>query len=99
MFIVGNFIYAVAYVIDLLISAYMFILIARVIVSWVNADPFNPIVRFLYQATEPVLSRIRRIIPSIWGGLDFSPLIAMIILVFCRIFIVQSLFQIALRLK
>lgn len=95
MFILSNFIRAVASVMDILLNTYIFILVARVFVSWVSADPFNPIVRFLYQATEPVLSRIRRYIPCVWGGIDFSPLIAMVLIVFIRTFLIRSLYQLA----
>ncbi len=98
MFILANLISAVATVIDLLISAYMFILIARVFISWVNADPYNPIVRFLYQITEPVLWRIRKYVPCVWGGIDFSPLIAMLVLIFLRQFVVVTMHQIAARM-
>ena len=69
---------SIAKLVSSLAQIYVFILIGRVICSWVNADPYNPIVRFIVVATEPVLVRIRRVIPPI-AGLDFAPLIAILI--------------------
>ena len=60
--------------INLVFQVYTFIVLGRVIISWVNPDPYNPIVRFLYNATEPVLQRIRRILPLQFGGFDFTPI-------------------------
>lgn len=98
MFVFTNFLSAVAVLVDLILSAYIWIIIGRAIISWVNADPFNPIVRFLYEATEPLLSRIRRVVPPLGGGLDFSPMILIIIFFFLRSFIVPTLQQLALTL-
>ncbi len=98
MFVVKNFLSALAVLVDLVLSAYMWIIIGRAIISWVNADPYNPIVRFLYQVTEPVLSRIRRFVPSLGGGIDFSPMILIIVIIFLRSFIVPTLQQLALSL-
>ena len=78
MFVLGNALMAVAKLVSSLAQLYVFILIGRVICSWVNADPYNPIVRFIVVATEPVLVRIRRVIPPL-AGLDFAPLIAILI--------------------
>jgi YggT family protein len=75
LFILANFLNAVAGVLGLILWAYMWLVIARAIVSWVSADPRNPIVRFLYNTTEPLLYRVRRSIPCVFGGIDFSPLI------------------------
>lgn len=98
MFILGNFLNALAEVIKFVLDVYMFIIIARVIVSWVNADRYNPIVRFLYEATEPLLSRIRRYIPILGGGLDISPMILILAIMFLKIFLYPSIKQIALHL-
>jgi len=76
----------------------MYILIARAILSWVNPDPYNPIVSFLYRATEPVLYRVRRVLPDM-GGLDLSPLLVLLAIFFLQKFVVSSLFEIANRLK
>ena len=90
MFVISNFLNALATLVDLVLSAYMWIIIGRAIISWVNADPYNPIVRFLYEVTEPLLARIRRILPF-GGGIDFSPMILIIGIMFLRSFIVPTL--------
>lgn len=73
MFVLSYFLRALAEVLHIVLYTYMLIVIARAILSWVNPDPYNPIVRFLYNVTEPVLYRIRRAIPIDMGGIDFSP--------------------------
>ncbi|MBU0480351.1 MAG: YggT family protein [Proteobacteria bacterium] len=98
MFVVSNFLSALATLIDLVLGAYMWVIIGRAIISWVNADPYNPIVRFLYEVTEPLLSRIRRVVPMFGGGIDFSPMILIVAIMFLRSFIVPTLQQIALSL-
>ncbi|MBI2370203.1 MAG: YggT family protein [Deltaproteobacteria bacterium] len=96
MFILSNLIEAFAYVIDTLLTIYIFIIAARAILSWVNPDPYNPIVRFLHQTTEPVLSPLRRLIPGMrYSGLDISPIIAFVLMIFARQFVVRSLYQFA----
>lgn len=82
---------AIATVLDLALNIYMWLIIARALLSWVNPDPYNPIVRFLYNVTEPVLSFLRRRVPVVFGGLDLSPLIVIAALMFLRIFLVQTL--------
>lgn len=89
---------AIAQLIDFLLTAYMWIIIGRAVVSWVSADPYNPVVRFLYEATEPVLSRIRRWLPINFGSIDFSPMILILAIMFLQSFLVQSLRQLAMRM-
>lgn len=98
MFAVSNFLTAIAKIMDIVLSLYMYILIGRAIISWVNPDPYNPIVRFLNSVTEPVLFRIRRRLPLFFGGIDFSPLIVILAIIFIQSFVVQSLFQMATRM-
>lgn len=98
MFIIGNFLNAVATILDLAMSLYMWILIARAVISWVNPDPYNPIVRFLYSVTDPVLYRIRRIIPLSFGGIDFSPMVLILAIVFVQSFLITTLKSLAFRL-
>ena len=75
MFVLANFLFAAASVLGMVITLYIYVIIARAIISWVNPDPYNPIVRFLYNATEPVLYRVRRTFPFAYlGGIDFSPM-------------------------
>jgi YggT family protein len=95
MFVVNQFIVALARLIDLVLVAYMWIIIARAIVSWVSPDPYNPIVRFLYRATEPVLRPVRRRLPMMQMGLDLSPMIVLLGIYFLKEFLVPVLFHIA----
>ena len=97
MFVLANFLAAVAEMIDIILGLYMFIIFGRVIISWVSADPYNPIVRFLISATEPVLYPIRRRLPMM-GGIDFAPFLLILAIIFIKSFIVQSLLQVAARL-
>jgi len=96
MFVVNNFLMAIAKLIDFLLTLYMWIIIGRAVISWVNADPYNPIVRFLIEATEPLLSRIRRFLPMSMGGMDFSPMILIMAILFLQSFLVPTLKQIAM---
>ncbi|BCO07641.1 YggT family protein [Desulfolithobacter dissulfuricans] len=98
MFILSNFIMALAKLISFALSAYIWIVIGRAVISWVNADPYNPIVRFLVQATEPLLVRIRRVLP-VMGGIDLSPMILILGIVFLQSFLVPTLQQIAMSLR
>ncbi len=95
MFVVSNFLYALAVVIDYMLFFFMIIVIARAVLSWVSPDPYNPIVRFIHNVTEPVLYQVRRTIPAIFGGIDFSPVIVILIIYFLQIFIVKSLKDLA----
>ncbi|OGR03340.1 MAG: hypothetical protein A2511_10725 [Deltaproteobacteria bacterium RIFOXYD12_FULL_50_9] len=91
MFVLGNFINALADLIDFVLIAYMWIIIGRSVISWVNADPYNPIVRFLYEVTEPILRQIRRFIPIFGGGFDLSPMILILVIYFLRSFLIPTL--------
>jgi YggT family protein len=91
MFVFRNLLIAVATVIDYVLVFYMFITIARAVLSWVSPDPYNPIVRFIHNVTEPVLYQIRKRVPIMFGGIDFSPIIVLLIIIFLRIFVVESL--------
>jgi YggT family protein len=96
VYVVGQFLLAVARLIDYLLWAYMWIIIIRALISWVNPDPWNPIVRFLYQVTEPVLRPIRRRLP--FTGIDFSPIIVILVIYFLQMFLVPVLMTTAYRL-
>ena len=96
MFVLGNFFKAVAVVLDYALTIYMWIIIARALLSWVNPDPYNPIVRFINNATDPLLYRIRRYLPVNLGGIDISPVIAILGIVFIQVFLVSSLHRLAL---
>jgi YggT family protein len=98
MFLVANFLAAIAKVLHLGLTGYMWIIIARAVISWVNLDPYNSIVRFLYAITEPVLYSIRRRVPTNFGGFDFSPVIVILAIIFLQTFVVDSLSQFAKQL-
>jgi len=99
MFIMGNFIMALVKIIDLALTLYMWIIVARALISWVNPDPYNPIVRFLYRATEPVMEPIRRWLPLRGLGIDISPIIVIAAIIFLQSFLIQSLIDLARYLK
>ena len=91
----SNFIIAIAQVLNLLLEIYVYLIIGRAIISWVSPDPYNPIVRFLYTATEPVLRFARKYIPPIGGTLDLTPIIVIVLIYFIKQTLVQSLFELA----
>src|SRR4051812_17474120 len=99
MFVFANFLFGLAEVLSMLLTFYMWIVIARVVISWVNADPYNPIVRAIISATEPLLYRIRRSLPVFAGGIDFSPLIIFAGIIFLKSFVIQSMFDLAVRMR
>jgi YggT family protein len=95
MIILSNFLTAIAKVVDIVLSIFMWIVIARAVLSWVSPDPYNPIVRFIHKVTEPVLYQIRRRIPVNFGGIDFSPIIVFLAIIFLQRFVVHSLYELA----
>ncbi len=99
MFILGNFLSGVAAVLNMLLSMYWWIILARVVISWVNPDPYNQIVRFLSSATDPLLYRVRRALPVTFSGIDFSPIVVIAAIYFLQIFLVGSLRDLAVRLQ
>ena len=98
MFVPANFIEAIAEVLSWALYAYMWIIIARAILSWVNPDPYNPIVQFLYKATEPLLHKIRRILPNM-GGIDISPIVVLVAIMFLQKFLIGTLHDLAMKLR
>src|SRR5215510_4794447 len=99
MFLITYFFVALANLVNLVIVAYIWILIARAIISWVSPDPFNPIVRFLYRVTEPVLRPVRNALPLQGLGLDLSPMIVLLIIYVLDRFLVSSLLDVAAGLR
>lgn len=98
MFMLGNFLMAIAKLINFVLNAYVWVVIARAVISWVNPDPYNPVVRFLRQATDPLLMKIRQFVPII-GGLDLSPVVLILIIIFLQSFLVPTLQQLATGLQ
>jgi len=99
MFILGNFLAASAKILDIALSIYMWIIIIRALLSWVNPDPYNPIVQFLYSITEPVMARVRQLLPMSGIGIDFSPIIVILGIIFLQEFVVKSLEMFAMQLQ
>ena len=100
MFILGNFLRAVALILDQLLQIYSFVVLVAVLLSWVHPDPSNPIVRFLRSATEPVFDWVRRRLPfTMVGMMDLSPIAVFLGIWFARLFLVNSIIDIASRLR
>ena len=99
MFILANFCFAAAQVLDYALWAYLWILVGRFVISLVNADYKNPIVRFVYAATEPVLERVRQRMPVFAGGWDLSPVVVWIAIIFLQRFLVRSLYDLAYSMR
>lgn len=99
MFIFANLLTALAQAVEVILTIYYWLILIRALTSWVNPDPWNPIVQFLGRATEPVLAPIRRAIPAFNIGIDLSPLIAFVILLFLKSFLVRTLMDLATRMR
>ena len=99
MFIFGNLIISIAQILNIFLDIYFWIIVIAALISWVNPDPYNPIVRFLYRVTEPVLRPIRRIVGNRLGPIDISPLVVILIITFVQRFLISSLVEIGYKLK
>ncbi len=99
MFFIGNIVIGLARVLDMALSIYMWIIIIRALISWVNPDPYNPIVQFLVRVTEPALGPLRRLVPTWRIGIDLSPLIAIFIIYFLRFALVENLMDLGRSMK
>lgn len=97
MFVLSQFLLAVAQLLNYVLSAYMWVIIIRAFVSWVNPDPWNPIVQFLYRVTDPVLRPIQRRLPM--TGIDFSPMVVILAIMFLQWFLVPVLTQAAYEIR
>ncbi|MBN2410251.1 YggT family protein [candidate division KSB1 bacterium] len=95
MFVFTNFISAIAEVLHIALTLYMYLIIARAILSWLNPDPYNQIIQFIYRVTDPPLVWLRRTMPTIVGGFDLSPIIIIFAIIFLDHFIVDTLRQLA----
>ncbi len=96
MTLISNFLYAIGTVLNLVLNAYLWIVIAGAVLSWVSPDPYNPIVRFINNATEPVFYQIRKRLPIDFGGIDISPIIVILAIYFLQAFVVKSLLEFAI---
>lgn len=95
MILMGNILLALAKIVELssgLLTIYKYVLLASIVISWVNADPYNPLVNFIYRVTDPLLTRIRRFMPDT-GILDLSPLVAFAIIYVLQIIVLDTAYQ------
>ncbi len=99
MFILGNLILAITDILDIVLSIYMWVVIIAALISWVNPDPYNPIVRILHALTEPVLRPVRRVIGYRLGPIDISPLIIILAIIFIQKFLISSLIELGNKIK
>jgi len=99
MFVFGNVILGIARVLGVVLNIYMWVIIIRALLSWVNPDPYNPIVQFLTRITEPVLRPLRKLVPAYRLGIDLSPLIAILIIYFLQIAVVDTLVRIGYSMR
>ncbi|MBU1006194.1 MAG: YggT family protein [Candidatus Omnitrophica bacterium] len=100
MFVLSNLFTAVANLLSALLTILYWLLLIRALISWVNPDPYNPMVQFLYKTTEPILYPIRKMIPMTFSsGLDISPIVAFLALIFLRSFLVKTLLDISFKLR
>ncbi|MFA6357520.1 MAG: YggT family protein [Candidatus Omnitrophota bacterium] len=100
MFVLSNFVMAVANVLDVILTVLYWLIIIRALISWVSPDPNNSLVQFLYKTTDPILEPIRRLLPlNFRFGIDISPVIVFLIIIFLKSFLIRSLFDFGARLK
>ena len=98
MFVLGNLLHAVAWVLDNIITLYILVIVINALLSWVRPDPFNPIVRLLGTLSDFICDPIRRLIPMHSLGVDLSPIVAVLFLYFTKMFVVQTLQDLASRM-
>lgn len=97
MFVVGRFLEALAWVLEVGLQFLFWVILINALLSWVRPDPNHPIVQFLDRVSDAVCNPIRRLVPTVFGGIDFAPFVAMLIIAFLRIFVVGSLRDMAFR--
>lgn len=98
MFVIGNLLSALAGVLDIVLQLLMIIILINALLSWVRPDPSNPIVIFLDRVSSVVCDPIRRLMPTMFGGIDFAPFIAMLLIFFLQRFLVATLSEMAVRM-
>ncbi|MBL7068491.1 MAG: YggT family protein [Candidatus Omnitrophica bacterium] len=96
MFILGQLFSSLALLFNMIFNVIYFLLVIRIILSWFGVNRYNELVQILFRITEPILAPFRRL-PLQMGAMDFSPIIAFIILAFLRNFVVGLLTQLAYR--
>jgi YggT family protein len=98
MFVFGNLIGTLGYILDMILTIYFWVILVRVLLSWVRPDPYNPLVRTICKLVDPVTYRISRIIPTRLGMVDLAPFILMLIIIFLQKFLVRTIFDIGVRM-
>ncbi|MCH8311872.1 MAG: YggT family protein [Nitrospinae bacterium] len=99
MYLIGNLLGATAKILDIALGIYLWVIIIRALLSWVNPDPYNVIVQFLYSITEPVMARVRQLLPMSGVGIDFSPIIVILGIIFLQEFVVKSIAMFAIQMQ
>jgi YggT family protein len=99
MFVFGNLIGGIAYVLNMLLEAYMWVIIIRAVLSWIRPNPMNPMVRIIYALVDPVTYRMSRLFPTRIGMLDLAPFILILIVIFIQRFLVSSLYDLGMRMR
>ncbi len=95
MVVISTLIEALAQILHMIISIYIWVVIISALITWVRPDPFNPIVQILHRLTEPLYLRIRNYIPTVFGGVDLTPIVVILLLQFIDLFLVKLLFNLA----
>ncbi len=98
MFVVGHFLTAVAWVLDVVLQLLLIVVFVNALLSWVRPDPRNPLVQFLERVSDLVCDPVRRLFPTAFSGIDFAPFIVMLALWFIKLWVVGSLRDLALRM-
>ena len=97
MYLAGYFLQAVAALLHMVLMLAIIVIIARAVLSWVSPDPYNPLVRIITQLSEPMLYPVRRRLPHM-GGIDLTPMLVILVLLFLDNFLVPSLQRMAFGL-
>jgi YggT family protein len=99
LFVFGNLFSTIAHILDILLEVYMWVVIVRAILSWINPNPYNPLVRIIYGLVDPVTYSISRFFPTRIGMIDIAPFMLLLIIIFLQKFIVRTLFDLAIRIR
>lgn len=98
MFVVGSFLGAVAWLVGMLFDALMLVILVNALLSWFRLDPSNPLLQLLDRVSDFVCNPIRRLFPTVVSGVDLAPMLAMVALMFLRMWIVPTLYGLAARM-
>jgi YggT family protein len=98
VFAFGNLLTSIAYVLNILLEIYLWVIIIRAILSWIRPNPYNPLVRIIYGLVDPITYRISRLFPTRIGMIDISPFILLIFIIFLQKFLIKTLFNMGLRM-